>query len=756
MRPLKKLIPVFLILLMATSAHAQQLLGPKVNYFKVKSIDVKGIKKVEKEAVLEKISTKPGMLLDNYLLKRDIEKIYSMRYFDSVEAHEESGDQLVFVVKERPIVAKIDFEGNGELSEDDLLGQVKTKQFSILDINSAKADALALQKFYEEKGFYLAAVDYEVRSKNKENVELIFKIKEYDKVRVKKITFLGNKAFTDEELKDIMETREEGFLSFLSGSGNFKELNFQTDIEKLKYFYKTKGHLQINVGTPEITISEDKKWVFITVKVNEGPQFTVNRITYNGELLFPIDLFQEKTNLKEGDVYSEETLRFDIQTLTELYQDEGYAFANVLRNLEVVPGKNQVDVEYTFEKGKIAYFGKITMKGNGKTRDKVIRRELKITEGARFSGSGLRISKENVNRLGFFEQGSVVFNTVASKERDDILDVEILVKERNTGQISVGAGYSTATKGFLQASISQNNFRGLGQTLSFSLSLSSVEKNYELGFTEPYLFDTQWTAGGTIFKTKRDRRAYSLEKQGFALRVGHPITDYTRLFMTYELEDTNIEAANDPTINPAVENGLASSVRMAVVRDKRDNTFEPSKGHYLSLSTEYTGLGGDMKWVKSEADMRFYYKVWGDLVLRSRLYGAQLFRYQREIPVNEKFTLGGSRNMRGYNIDGIGPKRRVRDSEGYERIFNFGAMDVAYTTIEFEHPLAREAGLKWVLFYDAGDAGDFSKFVVKQDYGFGLRWFSPIGVLRFEFGYPINPASDQESSQFHFDIGQLF
>ena len=257
-----------------------------------------------------------------------------------------------------------------------------------------------------------------------------------------------------------METQEDGLFSFMGSSGNFKELNFQTDVERIGYFYRAKGYLQANLGAPEITVSEDKKWVFITLKVNEGPQFNINNVTFQGEVLFSEEELRNKVKTKNDKVYSEEVLRGDIQLLTEMYQDKGYAFANVLRTLRIVPGENKVNVEFSFEKGKIAYFGKISVKGNTKTRDKVVRRELFIKEGTKFSGTDLRRSKENVNRLGFFEPGSVIFNTITNKERDDVLDVEIQVKERNTGQLSLGAGYSTATGEFLQASVSQNNFRG--------------------------------------------------------------------------------------------------------------------------------------------------------------------------------------------------------------------------------------------------------------------------------------------------------
>jgi outer membrane protein insertion porin family len=741
-------------------ASAQDFLGPRRNLFKIDAIEVLGNKKVEKEAILEKIGSRPGITLDNYLVRRDIEKIYAMKYFETVEAHEEKrGNKniLIFKLKEKPIISKIVFEGNDELSEDDLKGQLKTKAFSIVDINTIKVDVGALAKFYEEKGYFLAKVEYELKKISDENVELVFHIREYDKVLVKKVTFLGNAAFSDMELKDIMETREEGLFSFLSGSGNFKEFNFQTDIERIKYFYKTKGYLQVNVGTPEITVSEDRRWVFITIKVIEGPQFTVNHITFQGELLFPSVDLMEKIALKEEATYSEELLRKDIQLLTELYQDEGYAFANVLRTLEVVPGENKVDVEFSFEKGKIASFGKIIVKGNSKTRDKVIRRELKIKEGTRFSGTGLRESRENVNRLGFFEPNSIIFNTVSPKGKDDVLDVEITVKERNTGQISLGAGYSTATGGFMQASIAQNNFRGLGQNLSFSLSLSETSKTYNIGFTEPYFMDTKWTAGGDIFSTSNETSdSFAYKKEGFDLRVGHPVAEYTRLFLTYKWEDTKIRAVNDPTIDEDVENGLASSIQPTLVVDKRDNKFEPTKGHYLSISSEYAGIGGEKKWLKNEFDGRFFWTITGDLVFRSRFYSSKLEIVDgTAIPRSEKFSLGGARNLRGYPYEGVGPKQTATVN-GIQRTFNSRGLFAAFTTLELEHPLAREAGLKWVLFFDAGDAGSYDQLKLHKDYGFGFRWFSPIGVLRFEFGYPIGAEGKQQGSQFHFDIGQLF
>jgi outer membrane protein insertion porin family len=749
------------------NALADDSLGKLVEFFTVDEVRIEGNKKVEPEAILEKMTVKTGSRLDNYNLRSDIKKIYEMKYFEIVEAHELIEDKkniLVIKVKEKPIISRIRFEGNDELSDDDLKGQIKTKEYNILDVNSIKGDIQILQKHYEEKGYYLAVADYNLDKNENDGVDLTFKIKEFDKVRVKKILFLGNNEVADKDLKGFMQTQEESLFSGLSGSGNFKDFNFQTDIERLKYLYKTKGYLQVNIGNPQITVSEDKKWIFITIKVQEGPKFDVNNIFFNGELLFTESEMRSELKLKSGDTYSEEKLRQDIQALTEMYQDKGYAFANVLRTLQIVPGENKVDIVYSFEKGEIAYFGKISVKGNSRTRDKVIRRELRVHEGMMYSGSLLRRSKENVNRLGFFEPNSVIFNTISPKGKDNVLDVEISVKERQTGQISLGAGYSTATQGFFQASIAQNNFRGLGQNLNLNVSLSRFQNSYNLGFTEPYFLDSRWTAGADIYKTQNSLlSSFSSEKWGGDVRVGYPLSDYLRFFVTLRHEYTNIQNVRNPTIDTDLENGVAATLKTTIRYDRRNNIFEPTEGYYGSFSLEYAGLYGDQEWMKADVEARYYKPVYDELIFRTRFLTQQLMKTtDRNIPRTEKFQMGGSRNMRGYNFEDIGPRARLKDKvSGTERLFNLGGEFSVLSSFELEHPLIKEAGLKWVLFYDAGNVyktadGVDGQYPLRQDYGFGFRWFSPIGVLRFEFGYPIDPEPDQRGHQFHFDIGQLF
>lgn len=763
---------LLLLVLFALSFSGYSAGKIQKSLFTVHKVSVEGNKKVEAEAILEKIQITIGKKITSEELRNAIKVIYEMKYFQLVEAHHKvvkSKNHIIFKIKEKPIISKISFMGNDEVSDDDLKDEIKTTAYNILDVNSIKGDTITLRKFYEEKGFYLANVDYDLKKNEHGSLDLTFNVQESEKVRVKRIMFLGNHELQDEELKKFMATQEESYFSGISDSGAFKEFHFKTDIEKLKYLYKTKGFLQVNIGNPITTVSEDKKWIFITIKIKEGPKYDVNHVFFNGDLLFTEAEMRGNIKLISGEVYSEETLRKDIQVLTEMYQDKGYAFANVLRHIQIVPGENKVDIHYSFEKGKIAYFGKIIVKGNTKTRDKVIRRELRIHEGMMYSGSLLRKSKANVNRLGFFEPGTIIFNTVSPKGKDDILNVEISVVERQTGQISMGAGLSSSTGGFFQGSIAQNNFRGLGQNLNLNLQLAEKQETINLGFTEPYFMDSKWTAGGDIYRNRNATLAeFASLKYGADLRVGYPIFEYTKFFVTVRHEMTDISAVRNPSVDVDLENGQAATLKTTLRYDKRNNAFEPTNGHWGSASLEYAGFYGEQDWIKATLEGRYYKPVYKKLIFRSRMRVQKVTKTtSREIPRTDKFQLGGARNMRGYAVESIGPHENLIDTDTKElRAFNIGGNVSFLTQLELEHPLIEDAGLKWVLFYDAGnvylDDLESDNLALRQDYGFGFRWFSPIGVLRFEFAFAIDPrdSTDEKngdaSNEFHFDIGNLF
>ena len=756
---------------------------------KISEVKTVGLHRIERDAILEKISSKPGKGFLEENTRRDIESLYDMGYFDNIEIRKEgtaaSGLTLTFTFQERPVVNEIVFEGNEKITTSDLEEVIKVKKWSILDVTKAQSDVDLLQKHYEDKGYYLARASYEVRTVKEGEVKLVYKISDYDKVEIKQIVFLNNHAFTDEKLKNIFaETKEGSSMNFLSSSGTFKEASFKVDLQRLTYHYLENGYLKFRYENPIITVSDDKKYVYLSLFVDEGSSYKVASYDFSGDLLFSKEELKSEIKLLEDQTFSVSARNADIQRLTEKYQDLGYAFVNVIPKMEFNDEAKTISVDYGFEKGNLVHFNEIRIVGNSKTYDKVIRREFRIHEGELFSGSKLRISKERVERLGYFAPGEIQFNQVPVKGSDDKVDIEVVVKERSTGSITLGAGFSSVQGFFFQGKVQEINLLGRGQNLSFETQWGKddVVRSFSLEFMDPYAFDTNWSAGFSLFMTNSpipDR--YLVRRAGFNLKLGYPLSDDIQGFFTYKFEHLRIMSsyarnaptdagydANVPTVvaDDTLDKGILSSVVLSVVRDRRNNRFETSAGNYQNLSVEFAGLGGVKNFSKVTFNNRYYNNFIGNFVFKnSTEMGAMINTGGRGIPPGERFYLGGAWNMRGFEAFSLAPVI-MRGPNTVEKI---GGAAEFYSLFEVEHPLIKEAGLKWVMFYDVGNTfmsvplfSSGQDFTLKQNWGFGLRWFSPLGPLRFEWGFPIHPGKVlttnrvEESPVFIFFIGQPF
>ena len=349
---------------------------------KIAEVKTTGLKRIERDAILEKISSKPGKNYTLDAIHTDIQALYDMGYFDDIEIYKDAspaGIVLTFDFKERPVINEVLFEGNDKLSTTDLEEVIKVKKWAILDVNKAQQDIELIQKHYEEKGYYLTKANYEVRPDKAGEVKLVYKIADFDKVEVKQIVFLNNKRFPDEKLKSIFqETKEGNALSFLSSAGTFKESAFKNDLQRLTLWYLENGYVKFRFENPIITISDDKKYVYISVFVEEGEQYSIGTYDFSGDLLFSKEELKKDVKLLEGQVFTVSGRNADIQRLTEKYQDLGYAFTNVVPKMDINDETKLVNIDYSFEKGNLVHFGEIRMVGNSKTYDKVIRRELLI------------------------------------------------------------------------------------------------------------------------------------------------------------------------------------------------------------------------------------------------------------------------------------------------------------------------------------------------------------------------------------------
>ncbi len=728
----------------------------------IKSIAIRGNKKIEADAIIAKLKSKVGDSLSKERIAEDIRALHNLGYFDDIQA-DYSDRVLTFIVKEHPTVVKIDFEGNDQIASKDLKEVIKLKEYAILDITKVKEDVAAIQKHYEDKGFYLARVSYDVqKSDKKDEVNLIYRVNDFEKVRIKKITFLNNKKFSDQKLKDIMRSTKEGsFFSWLTSSGSFKESAFKQDLQMIRYFYANEGYVKAQVDTPVVTVSEDKKSLFISIRIEEGEQYKVGDIDFGGDLLFTKDELSKDLHLIKGETFSISGRNDDIQLLTEKYQDLGYAFVNVNPRANIRDDEKVVDIRYDFEKGELAHFGQINILGNAKTRDKVIRRELRVHEGELYNGSRLRISKERVERLGFFGQGEVVVNSVTRKDNPSIVDLEISIKERSTGTVSLGMGYGSLQGFFMTTTVAENNLFGRGQNLSLQgqYSANRLSRSLSISFTEPYFLDTLWSAGTDIFYVVSPiPNRYLTLRSGGAVRFGYPIVDDLYISNTYKFEHLrldDIQLARDPELNFSDDIGNLSSMQLGLAYDRRNNRFETTKGYYSAATGELGGLGANKHFAKLLGDVRFYHPIAWGLVFRTKAELGHIFqtREDKNIPPAEKFYLGGPNNLKGYNQLSVSPRSRFGSPLGAKSQWNYIA--------EVEMPLVKEAGLKFVTFFDAGSATSsfndlFASTEIRKDVGFGLRWFSPIGPLRFEWGFPLNPRPFDDPYVFQFFIGPPF
>jgi outer membrane protein insertion porin family len=750
---------------------------------RVVAIGVEGNRRVGKDAILARLSSRVGETIDAEKIRSDIRNVYRLGRFDAIEVEEVAeagGVKLVFRVQEKPVIAKLVFQGMDEISDEDKKDVITVREFEALDVHKLNETVQKLQAKYEEKGFYLAEVRYDVKvDRTKDEATVTFRIQENDKISVKSIQFIGNKVLSEAELKRVMQTKEGDFLSWMTGSGSYREALFERDLQALSYYYGTLGYVRARIDKPRVTVSPDRRYIYISIPVEEGEKYNVGKVDFSGELLFTRAELEEGMALVSGETFNTEILRQETLRYTEKYGDLGYAYANVVPQPQIHDDTKTVDITFEVETGERVYFGRIFVTGNTKTKDKVIRRELRIVEGELYSGTRKRESRENVMRLGFFD--NVDFQQTTSRVAPNVVDVEIKVRERSTGQLVIGAGYASGNIGFTaQAQLSQNNFLGNGQVASLSAQILTGQSLYEFnaGFTEPFVGASLWSLGGDIFHIKRNIitfaavRSYEETKTGFNVRVGHPVSRFTNLFLTYKLENSSVPSASildRSIITPESVNGMASSVTGTVTYDKRDDRFDPRNGIFASASSEVAGFGGNRKFIRSRGTFKFFHPIVWDLVFRFHTTVANISQFgSMPVPINELFIQGGLFSLRGYDFLSIGPKRTINNDPAFlsdeakqanlaGRQFVLGGTNEALLNAEIEFPLLREARIRGVVFFDAGNAWNGGLFqqnpVLYANVGWGFRWFTPIGPLRFEFGYPIFQSGP---SRFYFTIGPPF
>ncbi len=753
-------------------------------------VQVSGNQRVEQESVLNQVMTEAGKPLNLRTVSEDIKRIHRLGYFDDirVDATRAEGKVVVtYIVAEKPAISRVEYEGNDELSLEDIEEVVNLKTNQVLNVADVKANAEKIRELYAEKGFYLAEVDYEmtVDRTTPGAVIVTFQIREYAKVEVKKITFLGNAAIGDQELKNIMATREGDWSAMLTSFGTFKEEQFEADLQRITAYYYDKGYVEVSVSRPVIRLSRDKRYIFVTIRIEEGPQFDTGAVDLQGDFIVPKDELRDLVELEPDETFSYGTARADAERIRDLYMDAGYAYVNVNPLMRPrASGEKIVDVTYDIQKGNKVYFGRIDIVGNDKTRDKVIRRELEIEEGDLFSNTKVQVSQSRVSRLGFFEKVNI---TTQRGDRSDIINARVEVQERPTGTFQVGAGLSSLESFIVNAQVSQNNFLGRGQSLSFNLQMSRIRTFFNAQFAEPYLFDTKLQFSIDLYNFDFVFQDFGRRTRGGSLSFGYPLTNELNVNMTYKLEDVELrpggrEQRQTQQVGNLFRGGITSSARLGLSFDNRDDRLFPTKGQFHSARVELADdrfTRSQNEFVKYDADTRWYFPLIWNFVLRlnGEIGYVQSVDPHKPVPLFERYFVGGPTTVRGFERFSLGPSRDVaadpNDPGSILDDFQIGGNKRLILTAEIEFPILTSVGIRGVVFADAGNAFDTGEPIalkldlftddaleyrdaLRTSVGFGFRWFSPIGPLRFEWGIPLARLRNEEPIVFDFSLGSPF
>jgi len=735
----------------------------------VKAIEVQGNKTISVSSLLPKIKTRVNSPYLQAVISDDLKRLYNTGYFSDVRVDREEyegGFKVVFYVDEKSIIEKISFSRLRHANVRTLLSKMELKEGKFLDNKILNDDIRTIEEFYEKKGFTFVKVQAETEIDPLTNkAEIIFDIHEGHRVKVRRIVVEGNESFSRNRIVRAIKTRS----AWLFNPGYLKEEEFERDMERIESFYEKEGFIDAQASYEYKDY--DRGRVEAIIKIDEGKRYYVEDILISGNEVFSEGQIRGVMDeIERGGVFSRERLSVDIAAIRGLYFDKGYIFAQVQESTSLDDQTGQVNVRLDIREGEVAYVNRIKIQGNNRTRDIVIRRELRLYPGERFDGEKLRRSKERLRNLGYFEDVSYDIEDTGLPNKKDLL---VQVQEAKTGSFSFGGGYSTVDQlvGFVE--IEQRNFdftnwptfTGGGQIISLRAETGSTRNNMKLSFTEPWLFDYPISGGFDAYRTEIDRerdvgQTYDEKRIGGNVRFGKQFSEYVSGTVAYRQEEVTIDNFDENvTADLLAEEGknTVSSVSLTLNRDTRDSVFNPRKGYTLSGTVDAAGgiLGGDKDFWRFLGKGGYYVPLKFDSVVEFRLRAGVTNAYgdSTKVPIFERFYAGGSRTIRGYDERRVGPLDSVTDDP-------LGGEGLLVGNIEYTIPLLEY--IKLALFFDGGNVWPEIEDFGSGDYvfgsGVGLRIKTPIGPVNLDYGYPLSdePGEEERSGKFYFSVSRGF
>ena len=736
----------------STSVHAAE---------RIDRIRIEGSQRIDPETVMTYLDVQVGDEFSEYNLNKSLKTLYGTGLFADIVLYQD-GDDLVVKVKENPIINEIAFEGNEKLKDEDLEREISLRPRTVLTRTRVQNDVERLLEIYRRSGRFAAQIDPKIIVLDQNRVNLVFEVSEGPETRIRSVNFIGNKRYDDGTLEKAISSKESRWYRFLTSNDKYDPDRLAYDRELLRRFYLDHGYADFEVESATAELSPDQQDFFLTFAVNEGERYKVgdiNVISRIPEL--------NTTNLKKvitfekGDWYNAGEIEEGVLDLTEKVGNMQYAFVDIRPQIERNRENKTVDITYVINESSKVFVERININGNVRTMDEVIRREFSLAEGDPYNTAKLKESEQNIRNLDFFETVNVE-QRPGSTPSETVVDVD--VQEKSTGELSVGAGFSTSDGPLAEFRIREKNFLGKGQELGFSTTIAGERSEFDISFTEPYFLDRDLSAGIDVFHIVRDQDelSYEQKKTGTAFRLGYPLAKNWRQSLSYRIEQNDITSIDDDAsryITDQAGERLTSAVSQRLVYDTRDSLLDPTEGLVARYETELAGLGGDAKYLLNRAGANYFYPVRDKWVLSFLGEAGYVFGYADEdVEINERFYLGGS-TLRGFQRSGVGPRDTISDDSLGGNAFYRGSVELA-----FPSGLPEDLGVRSHVFTDLGSLwevddtgpGVTDEHNLRMTVGAGISWRSPLGPIRVDFATPVLEEDYDETEFFRFNFGTSF
>jgi outer membrane protein insertion porin family len=753
-------VTLALMLLWPAPGHAET--KPPAGADVIQEIRVEGTNRIEVESVLSYMLIKPGDPFDPQRMDASLKALFATGLFSDVTLRREGGALVVRVV-ENPVINRLAFEGNKKVKSEDLQNEVELKPRTVYTRTKVQNDVKRILEIYRATGRFAATVTPKVIPLPQNRVDLVYEINEGDVTAVRRISFIGNKVFSDSRLREVIQTEETAWWKFFTTNDTYDPDRLNFDREQLRKFYLSQGYADFRVISAVAELTPDRKEFFITFTIDEGRRYKFGKIDIVSTIPdLNADQLRSELKSKEGDWYNADLVENSINSVTTAAGTLGYAFVDVRPQVKRDREAGTIDITYEVREGPKVFVERIDITGNQRTRDEVIRRELRISEGDAFNASNIRVSRRRLRNLNFFDNVDIT-NEPGSAPDKTVL--KVAVTEKATGEVSLGGGFSTNEGVLGTFGLRERNFLGRGQDVQFNFTVSQKSQNIDLRYTEPYLFDRNLIAGWDIFRVKRDftdESGYQERRTGGRLRAGYEIVDDVTQVWRYTIQTNTIANLNDNAsqfIQQEKGTTSTSAIGQTLTFDKRDDRQDPTSGYFVSLDFDGAGLGGSERFAKSKVTAGTYYPIAPDWVLSAiGEVGYVHGLFGKDVRLANRFFLGGD-NLRGFKPGGVGPRdNAVGDSLGANKYYA-GTLEVS-----FPLGLPREFGIRGRAFTDFGSAWDVDLSgpglldvnTIRVSAGVGISWKSPFGPVRIDVGVPIKKESFDDKQLIRFSFGTRF